>query len=326
MPDDSLFFAGIHSSSPSTRAGLIFGFLPSATMRAIPKSFLYRSSFISRTNRVTSKLFGSPMLLAVTFCFSLSAQTSKPDRLPSIGNPDTESLFPDQQSRRDYDRSVSWKLIIPNILSDQKAIWLFPVKVTQDHNWIPALSVVGATAGLFMLDPYEGRYFHETSTFRGFNRIFTSNATGLGSIIAPVSFYAAGLVRKDTKMQRTALLAGEAVADAEILATVLKDIDRRVRPVTFTRQGNYWDSWFENKGFVLRGNGSFPSGHAIAAFSIATVVAHEYRTHRWVPYVAYGMAGLVGFSRLSLSAHFTSDVFVGAALGYSISRFAVLRY
>jgi membrane-associated phospholipid phosphatase len=37
------------------------------------------------------------------------------------------------------------------------------------------------------------------------------------------------------------------------------------------------------------------------------------------------MAALVGFSRLTLSAHFASDVFVGAALGYSVSRFAVLQ-
>jgi len=39
----------------------------------------------------------------------------------------------------------------------------------------------------------------------------------------------------------------------------------------------------------------------------------------------YGMAALVGFSRLSLSAHFMSDVFMGGALGYTISRFTVLR-
>jgi hypothetical protein len=37
------------------------------------------------------------------------------------------------------------------------------------------------------------------------------------------------------------------------------------------------------------------------------------------------MAALVGFSRLTLSAHFVSDVFVGGALGYSVSRFAVLQ-
>jgi membrane-associated phospholipid phosphatase len=42
-----------------------------------------------------------------------------------------------------------------------------------------------------------------------------------------------------------------------------------------------------------------------------TGVARRYGNHRWIPYVAYGAAALVGFSRLSLSAHFLSDVFVG---------------
>jgi membrane-associated phospholipid phosphatase len=273
-----------------------------------------------------TKLFGASILLALIFSFGLDAQSSKPDQFPATDKPDAQSPFSNQPSRQDYDRPVSWKLVVPNILADQKAIWLSPTKVAEDHNWIPALSIAGATAGLFTLDPYEGRYFHTTSTFQGFNGVFTSNATALASIIAPVSLYAIGLARRDTKMQHTALLAGEAVADAEILTTVLKDIDQRARPVTFTPHSNYWDSWFESKGSELRGAGSFPSGHTIAAFSIAAVVAHRYRTHRWVPYVAYGMAGMVGFSRLSLSAHFASDVFVGAVLGYSISRFAVLRY
>jgi membrane-associated phospholipid phosphatase len=126
-------------------------------------------------------------------------------------------------------------------------------------------------------------------------------------------------------MQRTALLAGEAVADAEILTTVLKDATGRVRPAAIPAKGNFSDSWFESSGSRLRGAGSFPSGHTIAAFSIATVIARRYGNHRWVPYTAYGMAALVGFSRLSLSAHFLSDVFMGGALGYSISRFTVLR-
>jgi len=132
------------------------------------------------------------------------------------------------------------------------------------------------------------------------------------------------LIRKDSKMQRTALLAGEAVGDVEILTTVLKDATKRLRPAGIPPHGNFSDSWFEGGSF-LRGNGSFPSGHTIVAFSVATVVARRYGNHRWVPYAAYGMAALVGFSRLSLSAHFLSDVFMGGALGYSISRFTVLR-
>jgi membrane-associated phospholipid phosphatase len=133
------------------------------------------------------------------------------------------------------------------------------------------------------------------------------------------------LFLKDPKMRGTALLAGEAVGDVEILATALKDATKRVRPAAVPANGNFSDTWFESNGSFLRGNGSMPSGHTIAAFSVATIVARRYGNHRWVPYVSYGMAALVGFSRLTLSAHFVSDVFVGAALGYSVSRFAVLR-
>jgi len=55
------------------------------------------------------------------------------------------------------------------------------------------------------------------------------------------------------------------------------------------------------------------------------VIARQYKNHKWVPYVAYGLAGVIGFSRLTLSAHFLSDVFMGAALGYTIGRYDVLR-
>lgn len=173
-------------------------------------------------------------------------------------------------------------------------------------------------------DPTEASYFRHTATFNGFNNIFTGNAMMIGTIVAPVSLYGVGLLRKDSKMQHTALLAGEAVADAELVTTVLKDATRRVQPQRISGN-NFSDSWFESRGSMLRGDGSFPSGHTIAAISVATVVARRYGSHRWVPYVCYGAAALVGFSRLTLSAHFLSDVFMGGVLGYSISRFAVLR-
>jgi membrane-associated phospholipid phosphatase len=190
---------------------------------------------------------------------------------------------------------------------------------------IPTAVVLGTTAGLLAFDPTEAAYFRRTSTFQGFNNTFTGNATVIGTVATPVSLYAIGLLRKDAKMQRTALLAGEAIADAEILTTILKDATTRVRPAAIPAKGNFSDSWFESSGSRLRGAGSFPSGHSIAAFSVATIIARRYGNHRWVPYAAYGLAAVVGFSRLTLSAHFFSDVFVGGALGYSISRYTVLR-
>src|SRR6202043_1488051 len=130
------------------------------------------------------------------------------------------------------DRPVSWRLLVPNILSDQERMWSFPARLVQGQSWIPTVAILGATAGLLALDPTEASYFRRTSSYHGFNNIFTGNATVIGTIAAPVSLYAIGLFRKDSKMQRTALLAGEAVADAEILTTVLKDATKRVRPAS----------------------------------------------------------------------------------------------
>ena len=224
-----------------------------------------------------------------------------------------------------YERPVCIRQLPENFLSDQKRIWTFPAKLAKGHDWLPAAAILGTTAGLLALDPIEGAYFHRSTAFSDFNHIFTSNATLYGAIATPVSMFVIGRARHDGKLEKTALLAGEAIADSAVVSTAFKDITRRVRPENVPLHGNYYDTWFESGGSPISGTGGFPSGHTIVAFSAATVIAHQYRNHRWVPYAAYGLAALVGFSRLSLSAHFFSDVFAGAAFGYSISRFAVLR-
>lgn len=222
-------------------------------------------------------------------------------------------------------RDVSWKTLASNIAVDQGRIWSFPVRLAKGHAVVPTVAVLATTAALVALDPTEASYFHRTSSFHQFNNVFTSQVTEVGTIAAPLALYAVGFIHHDSEMEKTALFAGEAVADTEILATVLKSATKRLRPAGFPADGNLYDSWFDSGGSFWRGNGSFPSGHTIAAFAVATVIARRYRSRRWVPYAAYGAAALVAFSRLSLSSHFASDVFMGGALGYSISRFIVLR-
>ncbi len=222
-------------------------------------------------------------------------------------------------------RPVSWKMLLPNMLCDQKRIWTFPWHLAQGRNVLPAAGVVGATTGLVLLDPSTTPYFRRTNSFHSFNQVLSSSNTSLVIALLPVSFYGFSFLRHDSYGERTALLVGEAVADSEIVATVMKDVDRRLRPVDIAPHGNFADTWFKSNGSWWRGNGSFPSGHEIAAISVATVFARRYgRDHKWVPWVAYGMAGVIGFSRITLSSHFPSDVFMGAALGYSIARYAVL--
>jgi len=218
---------------------------------------------------------------------------------------------------------VSWKGLFHNWVDDQKRIWTFPARVTQNRNWIPTTAVLAATGGLFFADQHVAGYFRTTTAYHGFNHIFNGNAMGIGMGVTAASLYAIGRIHKDSKMQRTALLAGEAMADAAMVQTVLKDTTMRLRPVRYPNTG--WFATSSSPTSYIRGNGSFPSGHSIEAFSVATIIARRYGNHKWVPYVAYGLASLVGFSRLTLNVHFVSDVFMGAAMGYSISRFTVLR-
>ncbi len=221
------------------------------------------------------------------------------------------------------ERAVSLKELVPNILCDQKLIWTFPLRLGRGEDLVPTIAIGGTVAGLIAIDQTDTGYFRRTNEFGGFNKIFSSRNTALATVLVPSAFYVTSLIRHDSYGQNTSLLVGEAVADSEIVSTVLKEATQRLRPADIRPHGNFADSWTEGKGWTA--SGGFPSGHEIAAFSVATIFARRYTTHRWVPYVAYGAAALVGLSRITTSAHFPSDVFVGAALGYAISRFTVLQ-
>ena len=223
------------------------------------------------------------------------------------------------------EQALSWRSLLPSLASDQKRIWLFPSGVRHTRGWLAVLAVAGGTAALMPLDRLEPRYFRSNTSFDRFNAILSGRNTSIAAAVIPASLLIVGVFRGDAYARNTALLAAEAVIDAEMVTSVMKNISHRLRPAAVPTNQLGTSTWFRDKGVTLGGAGSFPSGHTIAAFSVATVFSHRYRHHRWVPYISYGLAGLVGFSRISLLSHFSSDVLMGAALGYSISRFVVLR-
>ena len=120
------------------------------------------------------------------------------------------------------------------------------------------------------------------------------------------------------------MLSAEAYADSAVVDLAIKAVTRRQRPSDVPPGAPFTNTFFAGGKSPFKGS-SFPSGHAAGAFSVATVIASRYHTHRWVPWVMYGMATAVSFSRVTTLAHFPSDVFLGAALGYTITRFQVLK-
>ena len=252
-------------------------------------------------------------------CVPLGAQ-EKPNTPESASTPSSPDV---STCCSDIGRSVSLRQLPHNILADQRDIWLFPIKLGKgEHVW-PAIAIVGVTAGAVASDPYSAPPFRNTTDFSGFNRVFSSTNAGAFIAAVPAAMYGIGWIRKDSYAQETALLAGEAFADGYLLDLPFKAITGRRAPVNYTGNGPYSDSFFNGTHNPFH-SGGFYSGHTVEAMSVATVIARRYRSHRWVPFVSYGLAGAISFSRISRSNHFPGDVFFGGAMGFVIARYVVL--
>jgi undecaprenyl-diphosphatase len=115
---------------------------------------------------------------------------------------------------------------------------------------------------------------------------------------------------------RVLAAAAVSTAVANAVLVLLKRCVRRARPCDYGP-----NPFFEVRplGYFPSDRFSFPSGHALNAFAINTVVALQYP-------VAAPVLGLVAASvaasRVVLGLHFLSDVVVGAALGTLIGAAA----
>jgi PAP2 superfamily len=254
-----------------------------------------------------------------------SLDSSSESSSPSAASPASFPLPRPSKENPGEDREVSLRKLPMNFLHDQKDMWLFTLELGKGRHWLPALFITGGTGVFIATDPQTMPHFRQTTDFHGFNRVFSTTGTGAAIAVVPAVFYGVSLLRHDSYDQGSALFAGEAVADDAILMVVMKAIARRARPTEFPVTGPYNDTFFHsNSSFFGKGT-SFPSGHALMAFSAATVFARRYKEHRWVPYLAYAAASAIAFSRITTGAHFPSDVFVGSALGFVIARYDVLH-
>jgi membrane-associated phospholipid phosphatase len=196
-----------------------------------------------------------------------------------------------------------------NIFNDQKAIWTSPFAVHRhDARWMLPL---GASMGaLFYTDWRTARALSNDPTRLRVSRDISALGSAYATGGVAAAFYLYGRLGHDEHARRAGLLSGEALLDAAIVAQVLKFATQRPRPGSANEPGEFFN-----------GGNSFPSGHSIAAWSVASVLACEYSSHRWVPVAAYGVATAVGVSRYTGQRHFISDVVAGSALGFAIGRY-----
>ena len=131
----------------------------------------------------------------------------------------------------------------------------------------------------------------------------------------------AGARAGNERLAEASSLGLEALATSGLWNEALKHLTARARPPGDSL-GSFWNYGPSPSGQEI---GSFPSGHAQIAFTVAAVYAGVYRDRPSVAWLAYGTASLIALSRVALGRHFPSDVVVGGILGASIGRFTVAR-
>jgi len=274
---------------------------------------------IATGNRLTRTL-----ILCVAIAAPLnraSAQSTSSD-LPDA--PSEVEFHPHHGGDPASDRKVSWKSLPKDFLHDQKMIWMFPLELAKGKHWVPTLAIAGGTAVLIATDKHTMPYFrNHQGQLDDLNDAFDAYITAAEVIAVPAGLMIAGYTRGDDYQVQTAILCAEAYGNSAIVDLAMKAVTRRKRPTDVPPGQPFDDTFFSGGQSPFHGS-SFPSGHAAGVFSVATVVANRYRNHRWVPWLAYGFAGVISFSRVTTAAHFPSDVFLGGALGYTITKYTVL--
>jgi membrane-associated phospholipid phosphatase len=237
---------------------------------------------------------------ALIFCFAAfaRAQTATPSPSPQ----------PSPALRASSSKTTTERRIFKNILGDQRAIWTAPFHMQRDDaRW--ALPLGLTTAALVATDRYTAGAIDQDDHLN-----ISRDISNIGSIYSvggiAATFYLVGRATHNARARETGLLGAEALLDGTVVSLAFKGISQRPRPFVDDASGEFFD----------RGN-SFPSGHSMAAWSLATVVAKEYSHRRLVRVAAYGLATAVALSRYTGRNHFLSDVLVGSALGYGVGRY-----
>ncbi len=181
-------------------------------------------------------------------------------------------------------------------------------RVVADSSWIKAGFLgTGVVLASSLLDNRADRFAKDHADNRWLKGVNTiGNALPWFAIAGSVAMT---FDESDPVRARTAYAATEAGGAAFLAVTGLKYVVGRARP------GNDVGSRAFTPFSSTSGYDSFPSGHTIISWAVATPFAQEYDAP-WL----YGVAAVTNLARLGSRQHWVSDTVAGSLLGYAIGN------
>jgi membrane-associated phospholipid phosphatase len=196
--------------------------------------------------------------------------------------------------------------LMKHLAIDQKQFWTEPLRL----RWPDAKTLApfaAFTGALFASDAALSRRV-PGSTAQVNRSVNISDYATYSLIGAAGASYFWGHFIHDDHLRETGFLAGEAALNSTAVAYLFKTMTARPRPLEANGNGTFF-----------QGGASFPSEHSAIAWSVASVVAHEY-PGPLTKLAAYGLASAVTLTRVTGKQHFPSDVVIGSALGWYFAR------
>lgn len=245
---------------------------------------------------------------------------------PTKGQPERDSInLANHPSTRYLNTKLSFRLsdfgspnnIYSKTLNDFGKVFNAPFRWKKE-SYIKFGAIMAGGVTLYMFDEniYNVINRHKTEQTRFFTKYVlepTGNYTSY-TLLAVMAGY--GLITNKERPTTTAILCVESLLLSGAITLIPKTFAGRVRP-----KHSHPLSASEWRGFM--GGRSFWSGHTIAAFSVATVIADMNPDRPFVHVIAYSTATLAGISRMHDQKHWASDVFFGAVVGTAIGKMVV---
>ncbi len=189
------------------------------------------------------------------------------------------------------------------------------------NEWVMTGFAGAAFTTIYLNDKTLFQRFNGSQSSASENKMKWTGVFGNGIVALPsfALMYGFGSMKSLQRPKEAALLGFQAFVLSAGTAFVMKHISHRPRPDQLF-VSTQWYGPFKSFEFD-----AFPSGHAMRAFAVATVLAGYYNDKPLLGAGLYGLAALTSYGRLTSGSHWPSDVFAGAAIGYLIGR-GILYY